>query len=122
MLRTEADDVLPEPAENKILLLEFGRGDFSPAQPFFVPLSSAGLLRGAAFDRVGHRETPRYTDGRWLHEPGRATGTINLLTEIQAAAVGRYLVAKAPGVSSGYIDHGYETAWELACDALEALG
>jgi hypothetical protein len=45
-----------------------------------------------------------------------------MLTEIQAASVGRYLVARVPGASSGYIDHGYETAWELACDALEALG
>ena len=45
-----------------------------------------------------------------------------MLTETQAAAVARYLVANTPGASSGYLDHGYETAWELACDALEALG
>jgi hypothetical protein len=45
-----------------------------------------------------------------------------VLTKHQATAVARYLVANAPGASSGYLDHGYETAWELACDALEALG
>jgi len=45
-----------------------------------------------------------------------------MLTKHQATAVARYLVANAPGASSGYLDHGYETAWELACDALEALG
>lgn len=45
-----------------------------------------------------------------------------MLTETQAAAVAKYLVANTPGTSSGYLDHGYETAWELACDALIALG
>lgn len=45
-----------------------------------------------------------------------------MLTETQATAVASYLVANAPGASSGYLDHGYETAWELACDALVALG
>jgi hypothetical protein len=45
-----------------------------------------------------------------------------MLTETQAAAVARYLVAHTPGASSGYLDHGYETAWEFACDALGALG
>ena len=45
-----------------------------------------------------------------------------MLTEPQAKAVAEYLVANTPGASSGYLDHGYETAWELACDALIALG
>ena len=45
-----------------------------------------------------------------------------MLTKHQATAVARYLLASAPGASSGYLDHGYETAWELACDALVALG
>lgn len=45
-----------------------------------------------------------------------------MLTETQATAVAKYLVANTPGASSGYLDHGYETAWELACDALIALG
>jgi len=44
-----------------------------------------------------------------------------MLTETQATAVAKYLVANTPGASSGYLDHGYETAWELACDALIAL-
>ena len=45
-----------------------------------------------------------------------------MLTEMQASAVATYLVANAPRSSSGHIDHGCESAWELACDALEALG
>lgn len=45
-----------------------------------------------------------------------------MLTETQATAVAKYLLANTPGASSGYLDHGYETAWELACDALIALG
>lgn len=45
-----------------------------------------------------------------------------MLTKVQATAVAKYLVANGPGFSSGYLDHGCETAWELACDALVALG
>jgi hypothetical protein len=45
-----------------------------------------------------------------------------MLTEMQASAVATYLVANAPRSSSGHIDHGCESAWEMACDALEALG
>jgi hypothetical protein len=45
-----------------------------------------------------------------------------MLTKVQATAVAKYLVANGPGSSSGYLDHGCETAWELACDALVALG
>ncbi len=45
-----------------------------------------------------------------------------MLTEMQAAAVARYLVANGPGSPSGYIDHGCDSAWEMTCDALVALG
>lgn len=45
-----------------------------------------------------------------------------MLTERQAVAVATYLVTKGPGASSGYLDHGCETAWEMACDVLIALG
>lgn len=45
-----------------------------------------------------------------------------MLTERQAAAVATYLVTKGPGASSGYLDHGCETAWEMACDVLIGLG
>jgi hypothetical protein len=45
-----------------------------------------------------------------------------MLTEMQASAVATYLVTNAPRYSSGHIDHGCESAWEMACDALEALG
>lgn len=45
-----------------------------------------------------------------------------MLTETQATAVAKYLVANWPGSSSGYLDHGCETAWEMASEALVALG
>jgi len=41
-----------------------------------------------------------------------------MLTEIQATAVATYLVVNGPGSSSGYLDHGYETTWEMACAKL----
>jgi len=45
-----------------------------------------------------------------------------MLTKVQATAVATYLVMNGPVSSSGYLDHGCETAWEMACDALIALG
>lgn len=45
-----------------------------------------------------------------------------MLTPAQANAVAIYLVTNGPVSSSGYLDHGCETAWELACDALIVLG
>jgi hypothetical protein len=45
-----------------------------------------------------------------------------MLTPAQASAVAIYLVTNGPVSSSGYLDHGCETAWEMACDVLIALG
>jgi hypothetical protein len=47
MLRTEADDVLPEAAENGVLLLKLLWADLAPAQPLLIALPGAGLLSGA---------------------------------------------------------------------------
>lgn len=44
-----------------------------------------------------------------------------MLTETQAVAVATYLLTNGP-VSSGYLDHGCTSAWEMACDALVTLG
>lgn len=45
-----------------------------------------------------------------------------MLTPAQASAVAIYLATNGPVSSSGYLDHGCETAWEMACDVLIALG
>jgi len=44
-----------------------------------------------------------------------------MLTADQATAVAAYLVANTPG-ASGELDHGYVSAWQMSCEALEALG
>lgn len=44
-----------------------------------------------------------------------------MLTETQAAAVAKYLVANTPG-ASGELDHSHISAWQMSCEALEALG
>lgn len=64
VFRLEADHVLPEPAENEVLPLEFGRGDLAPAQPRFIPLPGAGLLCGPVPDDRRHRSAPDYADRR----------------------------------------------------------
>lgn len=45
-----------------------------------------------------------------------------MLTETQAIAVATYLLTNGPVSSPGYLDHGCETAWEMACDTLITLG
>lgn len=44
-----------------------------------------------------------------------------MLPETQAAAVAKYLVANTPG-ASGELDHSHISAWQMSCEALEALG
>jgi len=44
-----------------------------------------------------------------------------MLTEMQATAVAEYLLANTPS-SSGELDHSYISAWQMSCEALEALG
>lgn len=44
-----------------------------------------------------------------------------MLTEAQATAVADYLTAHTPG-SSEELDHSYISAWQMSCEALEALG
>ena len=44
-----------------------------------------------------------------------------MLTADQATAVGEYLIAHTPGVS-GELDHSHISAWQMSCEALEALG
>jgi hypothetical protein len=44
-----------------------------------------------------------------------------MLTEPQGKAVAEYLVANTPG-TSGELDHSYVSAWQMSCEALEALG
>lgn len=44
-----------------------------------------------------------------------------MLTPDQATAVADYLVANTPGVS-GELDHSHISAWQMSCEALEALG
>ena len=44
-----------------------------------------------------------------------------MLTADQATAVAEYLIARTPG-ASGELDHSYISAWQMSCEALEALG
>lgn len=44
-----------------------------------------------------------------------------MLMEAQATAVAEYLIAHTPG-ASGELDHSHISAWQMSCDALEALG
>lgn len=44
-----------------------------------------------------------------------------MLTEAQAAAVAEFLVGHTPG-ANGELEHSYISAWQMACDLLEALG
>ncbi len=44
-----------------------------------------------------------------------------MLTEMQAMAVAEYLLANTPG-ASGELDHSHISAWQMSCEALEALG
>ena len=44
-----------------------------------------------------------------------------MLTETQAKAVAAYLIARTPGASGG-LDHSHISAWQMSCEALEALG
>lgn len=45
-----------------------------------------------------------------------------MLTETQAIAVATYLLTNGPVSSSGYLEHGCEPAWGMACDTLISLG
>lgn len=44
-----------------------------------------------------------------------------MLTADQATVVAAYLVANTPG-ASGELDHSHISAWQMSCEALEALG
>lgn len=44
-----------------------------------------------------------------------------MLTADQATAVAEYLVANTPG-AAGELDHSFISAWQMSCEALEALG
>lgn len=44
-----------------------------------------------------------------------------MLTADQATAVAEYLIAHTPG-ASGELDHSHISAWQMSCEALEALG
>jgi hypothetical protein len=44
-----------------------------------------------------------------------------MLTPDQATAVATYLIVHTPG-SSGELDHSHISAWQMSCEALEALG
>ncbi len=44
-----------------------------------------------------------------------------MLTETQAAAVAAYLITHTPG-TDGELDHSHISAWQMSCEALEALG
>jgi hypothetical protein len=44
-----------------------------------------------------------------------------MLTLEQATAVAAYLIARTPG-ADGELDHRHVSAWQLSCEALEALG
>lgn len=49
------------------------------------------------------------------------TGETHMLTADQATPVAEYLVANTPG-ASGELDHRHVSAWQMSCEALEALG
>ncbi len=44
-----------------------------------------------------------------------------MLTETQASAVAAYLITHTPG-ADGELDHNHISAWQMSCEALEALG
>ena len=44
-----------------------------------------------------------------------------MLTADQATAVAEYLITHTPG-ASGELDHSHISAWQMSCEALEALG
>ena len=44
-----------------------------------------------------------------------------MLTADQATAVAAYLIARTPG-ADGELDHRHVSAWQMSCEALEALG
>ena len=44
-----------------------------------------------------------------------------MLTPAQATAVATYLIAHTPG-AAGELDHSHISAWQMSCEALEALG
>lgn len=44
-----------------------------------------------------------------------------MLTETQASAVAAYLITHTPG-ADGELDHSHISAWQMSCEALEALG
>lgn len=44
-----------------------------------------------------------------------------MLTADQATAVATYLIAHTPG-AAGELDHSYISAWQMSCEALDALG
>lgn len=44
-----------------------------------------------------------------------------MLTADQATAVAAYLISHTPG-ASGELDHNHISAWQMSCEALEALG
>jgi pellino protein len=49
------------------------------------------------------------------------TEETHMLTADQATAVAEYLIAHTPG-ASGELDHSHISAWQMSCEALEALG
>jgi len=44
-----------------------------------------------------------------------------MLTETQASAVAAYLITHTPG-ADGELEHSHISAWQMSCEALEALG
>lgn len=44
-----------------------------------------------------------------------------MLTADQATAVAEYLISHTPG-AAGELDHSYISAWQMSCEAIEALG
>ena len=44
-----------------------------------------------------------------------------MLTETQASAVAAYLITHTPG-ADGELDHSHISAWQMSCEALDALG
>lgn len=44
-----------------------------------------------------------------------------MLTETQATAIAAHLIARTPG-AGGELEHSHISAWQMSCEALEALG
>jgi hypothetical protein len=59
-------------------------------------------------------------DGNERIEVGKQRRT-PMLTADQATAVAAYLITHTPG-ASGELDHSHISAWQMSCEALEALG